>query len=256
MPFLRTKTLVLDANGQGVLHDGGEVFFFDSSLSTVAIDVTWLDSGQQEQGKVEGVLLGRLLRAGGAFSGVKITGGDPNDTLKIYIGPADAYARESVTNAVIGNVTVINEVEVKNDAGNPLNVKPSAEQAGVGVGAAADAAATGNGSEIAVLKRLRDQGGQAATVTEETALALVAVDDTGPQLIAADATRTELRIKNTGANPFVLMTGAGDANSFANGAVILQPTELWVERAAPGAAWHARCAAGLASSAAIQSVKP
>ncbi len=123
MPLLRTRQLVLDANGEGVLHDGGDVVLFDTSGSSVSIDITWIDGGGQEAGKVQGVLLGRLLRAGGGFAGLRVTGGDPNDTIKLLVGPTDAYARESVTNAVIGNVTVINEVEVKNDAGNPLAVE-------------------------------------------------------------------------------------------------------------------------------------
>lgn len=225
MPLLRTRTLVLDANGEGVLHDGGEVVLFDTSGSSVSIDITWIDGGGQEAGKVLGVLLGRLLRAGGPFAGLRITGGDPNDTVKLLVGSADAYARESVTNAVIGNVTVINEVEVKNDAGNPLSV-------------AVDAGAKPRG----------------VTVTDETEAGLVAVDDVGVALIAADATRKSIRVRNTGDNPIALLALA--AHTFANAAVIIDPGQTWNEIEAPGAAWFAKCGAGLASTAAVQSVKP
>ena len=225
-PILRSRKVVLDANGEATVLYGGEVFFFDTSGSSVSIDVTWLDNeGHELGGTVAGVLLGRLLRAGAPFGGVRISGGDPNDTLQIYVGPSGAYARESVTNAVIGNVTVINEVEVKNDAGNPLNV-------------AVDAGAKPRG----------------VTLTDETNAGLIAVTDAGIALLAADATRKSVRFRNVGPDDVALI--AALANSFANAAVVLRAGETWNEIEAPGAAWFSQTDVGGAAEVAIQTVKP
>lgn len=127
--LLTSRSIKLDANGDAELSIGGNVFVFDSSLSTVSIDITWLID-HQEAGAVKGVLLGRLLNAGAPFSGVRISGGDPDDTIQVLVGPSDAYARESAAQVVIGHVIVDNEVEVKNDAGNPLAVTGNVKAAG------------------------------------------------------------------------------------------------------------------------------
>ncbi len=223
--YLVSRAIKLDANGQAIDHTGGGVFVFDTSGASVSIDLTWLDDRGNEAGTVKGVLLGRLLRAGAQFSGYRITGGVANDTLQILIGPDDAYARESAQQINIGHVIVDNEVEVKNDAGNPLAV-------------ASDEPARPRG----------------VTLADDTSAGLVAVNDVGVALVAADATRKSVRFRNTGANSVALIAAA--ANSFDNAAVVLQPGDIWNEIEAPGAAWFGKCGAGLASTLAVQTVKP
>jgi hypothetical protein len=250
MNLLKTRNVTLDANGRGMDNQGGGMLIVETISGGTPINITWLRDGVHV-GTVVAMTAGRRMRPGGRFSGYEIAGG-AGETITLLVGPAEADAGDMAQ--VAAAVNVANEIEVKNDAGNPLPVKPTQEQAGVGVGAAADAEATGNGSAVAVLKRMRTQGGQAATVDDATNAALIAVDDTGIQVAAADATRVELRVRNAGANAFSMNGAAG--KSFDNSAVIVQPGELWIERAAPGAAWYATCDTGLASSAAVQKVTP
>ncbi len=126
-PLIRSRKLVLDANGEVRDNYGGEVFMLASSLSTVSVDLTWLDEHGNEAGKVTGVLLGQLIRAGGQFYGYRISGGDPADVLQVLVGPGDSYVRQSANEITIGHVIVDNEIEIKNDAANPIPVEASGD---------------------------------------------------------------------------------------------------------------------------------
>lgn len=70
-------------------------------------------------------------------------------------------------------------------------------------------------------------------------------------IVAANANRVSLRLTNTGANPVAL--GAAGL-TFANGAVILQPGDTWIEERAANLAWGGICGGALASTIAVQEV--
>jgi hypothetical protein len=112
------------------------------------------------------------------------------------------------TSVVIGHVIVDNELEIKNDVGNPVPVS----------------------------------GTLAAALTDA---APVAVTDVAGVLLAASAGRRSFRARNVGVNA-VAIGGAGV--TFAAAAIVLQPGELWIETDAPGAAWKCICDATLAST--------
>jgi hypothetical protein len=70
-------------------------------------------------------------------------------------------------------------------------------------------------------------------------------------IVAANANRVSIRFTNTGAN--VVALGAAGL-TFANGAILLQPGDTWVEERAANLAWGGICGAGLASTIAVQEV--
>lgn len=71
------------------------------------------------------------------------------------------------------------------------------------------------------------------------------VGDTEAALSVADATRVELRVTNTGANPCAL---GAPGITWANRAIVLNPGDTWIETRASARAWHAICATGLATT--------
>jgi hypothetical protein len=89
---------------------------------------------------------------------------------------------------------------------------------------------------------------QAQAVTDVAAVAVTAVR---AALVAADANRRGLRIRNVGANAVAI---GGAALTYAGAAVILQPGETWNESEAPGAAWYCVCDAGMASNLNLQTI--
>jgi len=70
-------------------------------------------------------------------------------------------------------------------------------------------------------------------------------------LVAADAARRGLRVKNVGVNP-VAIGGAGVA--FAKAVILVQPGETWYESEAAPAAWFCICDAGLTSTLNVQTI--
>ncbi len=70
-------------------------------------------------------------------------------------------------------------------------------------------------------------------------------------IVAANANRVSIRFTNTGAN--VVALGAAGL-TFANGAVLLQPGDTWIEERAANLAWGGICGAALASTIAVQEV--
>lgn len=218
MNLITSRALTLDASGGVIDRIAGSVFILDTLSAGASVDVTWLDDGGNEVGFIDNVLVGRRLIAGGIFGGYRISGGTPGASVGLYIGPAGADAASVMSQSVvIGHVIVdsIPETEVKNDAGNPLTVREA-------LGATlADAAP-------------------------------VAVDDVGVVVVAADATRREVRLLNVGVNPVALV--ASNATAFADAATVIQAGEEWIEATAAACLLRAKCAAGLASTLNIQTV--
>lgn len=70
-------------------------------------------------------------------------------------------------------------------------------------------------------------------------------------IVTANANRVSLRMTNTGTN--VVALGATGL-TFAQGAVLLQPGDTWIEERAANLAWYGICGAGLASTIAVQEV--
>lgn len=134
--YLSTRTCKLDANGNGVDICEGVVIIFEA-MNGANVKLTWLDGGQQESGSIGAAVVGRKYNAGSVFEGLKFSGGQANDTLTYLVGPegADSYNILAAA-AVIGHVIVDNEVEIKNDVGNPVPVNGTITVAAAPVGSA------------------------------------------------------------------------------------------------------------------------
>jgi hypothetical protein len=206
--LLRSRNLVLDANGQCTDHQAGAVLMLDTLSAGPSIDVTWLDAAGNDAGLVAGVLIGRKLHAGGTFAGYRLKGA-AGAVVGLLIGPDTSDMLNTLTTSVvIGHVIVDNEIEIKNDAGNPLP----------------------------------------ATLTLAGALtdvAPVAATDVRVALLAASGTRRSFRVRNAGPDPVAI---GGGAVTFADAVIVLQSGDVWIEDDAPGAAWSAICAAGKTAS--------
>lgn len=70
-------------------------------------------------------------------------------------------------------------------------------------------------------------------------------------IVALNVNRVSLRMTNTGGN--VVALGAAGL-TFANGAILLQPGDTWIEERAANLAWGGICGAALASTIAFQEV--
>lgn len=70
-------------------------------------------------------------------------------------------------------------------------------------------------------------------------------------IVAANANRVSIRFTNTGTN--VVALGAAGL-TYANGAILLQPGDTWVEERAANLAWGGICNTGLTSTIAVQEV--
>jgi hypothetical protein len=70
-------------------------------------------------------------------------------------------------------------------------------------------------------------------------------------IVAANANRVSVRFTNTGGN--IVALGAAGL-TYANGAILLQPGDTWVEERAANLAWGGICNTGLASTIAVQEV--
>lgn len=70
-------------------------------------------------------------------------------------------------------------------------------------------------------------------------------------IVAANANRVSLRMTNTGSQ--VIALGAAGL-TYANGAILLQPGDTWIEERAANLAWYGICNTGLASTLAVQEV--
>ena len=82
----------------------------------------------------------------------------------------------------------------------------------------------------------------ADTLTDTAAVAATAARAV---LLAASATRRGFRVRNAGPDPVAI---GGAAVTFAAASIVLAVGDVWVEEAAPGAAWSCICdAAGTAS---------
>ena len=108
--------------------------------------------------------------------------------------------------------TLVSVLQTLQNNGDPIVVEPGAEAAGIGVGAAADVEATGNGSVIAILKRIRTLLGATLAVT-----GTVTANVGSTNGLALDATLTggtQKAINRGGAKG---TTSAADVTSTASG---------------------------------------
>lgn len=79
----------------------------------------------------------------------------------------------------------------------------------------------------------------------------VPMTDAFAAIVAANANRVSIRFTNTGTN--VVALGAAGL-TYANGAILLQPGDTWVEERAANLAWGGICNTGLTSTIAVQEV--
>lgn len=79
--------------------------------------------------------------------------------------------------------------------------------------------------------------------------AAVAVTDVGAALVAADATRLEVRFANIGASPCALGTVG---ITWAKRVIVLQPGDVWIETKAAALAWRGITDTGLTASITMQ----
>jgi hypothetical protein len=88
----------------------------------------------------------------------------------------------------------------------------------------------------------------ALAIVNDTPVAMTA---TIANIVAANANRVSLRMTNTGTQ--VVALGAAGL-TYANGAILLQPGDTWIEERAANLAWYGICNTGLASTIAVQEV--
>ncbi len=218
--FLKSRKVIMDAAGYAQDMVAGSLLILDALSAGASIDVTWIDAQGHAAETVVGVIIGRRLHAGGQFSGYQLRG-TPGATATLLVGPDSADAGTVISASfVLGHVIsdAGSVVEVNNVPANAVPVKP------------------GTGAQFDVLEKL---GAALTNVAPVACSAVIAV------ALAADAARRKVVFRNSGANPIALVAAGG---SYANAAIVLQPTEMWAETDAPGAAWYAICDAGLAST--------
>jgi len=118
--LLATRSVTLDVNGYAKdAALAGVVLMIESISGGTPISIIWLDNGGQRNGKIENAIAGRRYSAGGDFSGLEFQGG-AGETVTFLVGPAGSESTSDT--AVVGSVTVTNEVEIKNAAGVPITV--------------------------------------------------------------------------------------------------------------------------------------
>lgn len=226
----------------------GKTIFITKSSVGPALTLE-LVTGQSESSKLENIGKGLMVTPVGGFDGIKLSSA-VNADVDFVITDGGFSIAFNEDPSVIGN-TDANPIPVRVASGERMPV----DIGGGTVTVTADNVGVSNtdanpipvkqvaGTSFAVLPA------QAATVTN---VAPVAAADAESVLIAADATRRGLRIKNAGGNP-VAIGGAGI--TWANAAIVIQPGETWNENEAAAAAWQCICDAGQSSTLNIQVVK-
>ena len=203
------------------------------------LTVEFIKGGTAETNRIENVGKGLKARTSAGFDGIKISTTvsgvvdfivlDADDDLELWFNTDEV---------IIGNENA-QAIPVKTPAGEPLEVLfAGTVEPVLGVVTVDNTTA----EAIPVISNF------AATVTNGAA---VAASDVEAAIVALDATRRGLRIKNAGANPVAI---GGTGITYATAAVILQAGETWNENEAPGAAWFAICDAGLTSTLHIQTL--
>lgn len=220
----------------------GAVLQILSSGASAGLTVQFL-SGSQVTTTVNDVVTGWKLTPRGGFDSITIRSAT-GDTISAIVtdGNLDVQVLDTVTTVIntpanripvdIGGGTVdvtATNVEISNTTDNPVPVSLVSEPgAPVAVNGMVEIGNTGD-SPVPV------QALPPASVPAD--LVPVAVTAAGALLVAADAARRGLRIRNAGTGQLAITAAAGTIFTYA--ALVIQPGDVWSETEAPQAAWYA-----------------
>jgi len=190
------------------------------------IDIAVSINGFQTE-EVKGVRRGLTMKTPG-FTGVTLTSAvDTVVQLLTTVADVDvnyldgatvkALIQGTVPVSIAGTVNVVND---RGSPGNPVNV-----------------------TAVTVAD---------SPATSVTNLGTVAVSASATVLVAAAATRREVRFYNVGNQDVAI--GNPTSLSFARRVIVLQPGDMWVETRAANLAWSGICNTGLTSNINVQEV--
>lgn len=137
-----------------------------------------------------------------------------NQALPVGNGPSPLHVTVDGTVAVSGATLTATNVGINNTNANPVPVSLHASD-----------------DTTAIPVQVQPPASAPSDISP------VNVTAAGVPLIAANAARKGLRIRNAGTGMLAITAAA--ATTYANAAVVLRPGDLWVEAEAPQAAWYA-----------------
>ncbi|AOI82556.1 hypothetical protein [Burkholderia cepacia] len=244
------KANIADLNNGLIQSVGGRVLFIQSVDSGATLAVTLIDSlGNQYVAQSLGA--GAKLAPAPGFASVQIIPSAPcNVQFIVTDGDIDIQLTQtavSVTNTGANPVPV----SLVSEPGAPVAVSAAPGQVHVTVdGTVNVSGATLTATNVGINNTTANPVPVQLHVSDITVPVQVqppastpadaggvAIGTSGTVLIAANAARKGLRIRNAGAGQLAITAAAG--TKFANAAVVIQPGDTYIERDAPQAAWYA-----------------
>ncbi|ELW9447686.1 hypothetical protein QZM43_09745 [Burkholderia orbicola] len=244
------KQLITAATGYSA-SIGGRTMYVQSCDAGSTLTVTLTDSlGTRDT--VIGVGAGVKLTPAAGFTKVEIsTTADANVQFVVTNGDIDLQLTQIGTNVTNTNANPV-PVAIVSEPGAPFQVSaPVGQEVNVKVqGTVNVSGATLTATNVGVNNTTANPVPVQLHVSDITVPVQVqppastpadaggvAVGTSGGVLIAANASRKGLRIRNAGAGQLAITAAAG--TTFANAAVVIQPGDTYIERDAPQAAWYA-----------------
>ena len=223
--------------GQPVkLTIGGRLLYIQRSSGGAVLEITFHNGA----GTNTVSAVGKGFKAGpvGGFDTITFKAAQ-DSTVEFIVTDGDVNAQFDDANTIIGN-----------DDGQAIPVRiPAGVRLPVDIGGGVVTVTADNvGINNTAANPVPTKPYMAQVITNGAPVAVAAA---ASALVAADASRRGLRVKNVGANA-VALGGAGI--TFASAVIVVQPGETWYESEAAGAAWYCTCDAGLASSLNIQTI--
>ena len=240
---MKSYSEALLANVPVTMPIAGRVFYLKESSGGEVLSVE-LVRGFSESSKIERVGKGLRLTPATPFSGVRLTA-SANTNIEFIITDGDVDIKFSDDEIIIGN-TITEPVPVMTPPGEPLEVAfvgTLEPVLGVVTVDNTDAEAIPVQQKIGTVFDVAVTNANADAVPVQQQ-ALSTIDDKAPVTVGtsatalvSDATLKRLRIRNSHATAVIAIGGAGV--TLANGAVQLQPGDVFLEEDAAGADWYA-----------------
>lgn len=231
----------LTANVAVTFPIAGSMFYLKESSGGEVVDVE-LVRNYAESNKIERVGKGFRMTPAEPFEGVKLRA-TANTTIEFIITDGDVDIWFSEDELIIGNDDA-QSIPVKTPVGAPLAVQTEAgDYVEVRTNPAnpLDVLFAGTVEPVLGVVTVDNTNAEAVPVQQQ---ALTVIDDKAPVTVGvaatalvSDATLKRLRIRNSHATAIIAIGGAGV--TLANGAVQLEPGDMFVEEDAAGAAWYA-----------------
>ncbi|RQS84079.1 hypothetical protein [Burkholderia seminalis] len=237
---MQTLTTKLPAGQRMPFKIAGSVLFIQAADQGQNLVVRFF-TGNAQSGEVDQVGASFKAKPPAAFDGIDMLAPvDTNVTFIIADGDIDLQlpglgVTVNNTGANPVPVSLVSEpgapVQVAAPVGQEVNVKVQGTVNVSGATLTATNVGINNTTANPVPVLMQPPGSTPADVGG------VAVGTSGAALIAANAARKGLRIRNAGAGQLAITAAVG--TTFANAAVVIQPGDTYIERDAPQAAWYA-----------------